>query len=590
MKHTMSGNPYSTCRTLFVAVALALIGACTFTPQNMLEWVKQDVLTAPAAAPEQTVDEVLPSVELTEELLYQLLVAEIAGKRNRLDVAVKHYLALARTTRDPRIINRATRIAIYARDDAAAREAATLWIAVEPDHPDPRQVLAVAAIREGDTDRAIEHLKIMLNFDRDKHDPVRKLWMIVNLINTEKDTGQIRVILRQLMADRDDDVEMLFAYAQILVRLNESVEAREVLERVLERVPDNQSAVMTYVSVLNRLGEHDQALEYLKAAIADSDEAFDLRVFYARTLIDTDDYDGALKQFELLVEQQPANPEILLSLGLLSLQMKRLDDAEVYFTRLSETKHLTDDASFYLGRIAEEKNDWAGANAWYRGITEGQYYFSAQVRIGVLFGKQNKFDSGVAQLEAIITQTTEQKHILTHAKAGLFSDADRHDEAMRIYDEALQTGYDSDLLYARAMLAEKMDRLDAMERDLKAIIDKEPDNSQALNALGYTLADRTGRYDEAFDLIQRALEINPDSHYILDSMGWVLYRRGQLDEAVEFLQRALNIQQDAEIAAHLGEVLWIKGEREAARAVWDTALEADPNHDILRHVINRLNP
>lgn len=172
----------------------------------------------------------------------------------------------------------------------------------------------------------------------------------------------------------------------------------------------------------------------------------------------------------------------------------------------------------------------------------------------------------------------------------MLAEARHFQDAMDVYDKALQKGYDEDLLYSRAMLAEKMDRLDVLEMDLRAILDKDPKNSQALNALGYTLADRTDRYDEAYDLIERALEISPNDFFVLDSMGWILYRLGRLDEAIEFLNKALSVKNDPEIAAHLGEVLWVKGDKEAAQAIWDTALRETPNDDRLRKVINRLNP
>jgi tetratricopeptide (TPR) repeat protein len=161
---------------------------------------------------------------------------------------------------------------------------------------------------------------------------------------------------------------------------------------------------------------------------------------------------------------------------------------------------------------------------------------------------------------------------------------------MEVYNAALENGYNSELLYSRAMLAEKMGQLQLLETDLRAILEQEPDNAQALNALGYTLADRTARYDEAYHLIRRALELSPEDFYILDSMGWVLYRLGRLDEAIDFLQRARAIRDDAEVAAHLAEVLWVKGEKDAARDVWESAVKTTPNHPLLLDIIERFAP
>jgi tetratricopeptide (TPR) repeat protein len=212
------------------------------------------------------------------------------------------------------------------------------------------------------------------------------------------------------------------------------------------------------------------------------------------------------------------------------------------------------------------------------------------MRIGMLLGKQGKIEDGRTHLHNIHTKNNQEKNILIQAEAEMLADIKRYQEAMAVYDKALKGKHDADLLYSRAMLAENMDRLDILEMDLRAILEKDPDNSQALNALGYTLADRTDRYDEAYEFIKRALEISPNDYYVLDSMGWVLYRQGRLDEAIEFLNKALAERNDPEIAAHLGEVLWVKGDKKTAQEIWDTALKEAPNDDRLRNVINRLNP
>jgi len=204
--------------------------------------------------------------------------------------------------------------------------------------------------------------------------------------------------------------------------------------------------------------------------------------------------------------------------------------------------------------------------------------------------KQGKVDEARKHVRSIRTQGAEQQNLLIQAEGELLIEEKRYDDAIAVYDEALENQYNADLLYARAMLAEKMDRLDILERDLRIIIDKEPNHAQALNALGYTLADRTGRYEEAYEFIKQALDLNPNDFYILDSMGWVLYRLGRLEESIEYLNKALNARNDPEIAAHLGEVLWVKGERDAAKEIWGTALQETPEDTRLLNVIKRFNP
>ena len=580
---------------LMAALAL-LISACTIVPEQSGSMQEGTSQAGSAQLVDQEAQNKLaskselkrPKIELTEEILYKLLVAEIAGQREQLSLAVKNYLDLARTTRDPHIVNRATRIAVYARDDASAREAAHLWIELDPENSDARQVLAMIAIREGNTAKALEHLEIILKSNGQGANLNQKLWMVMNFLSREKE--QVKSILELLMAGHQDDPEILFAYAQVLTRMTELPRAREVLEKLLVLVPENDAAAMAYVSVLNELDRETEALVWLENAIKNRRDDFTLRIFYARILTDLQRFDEARRQFEILIVQDPVNPDVLFSLGLLYLQLSRLDGAESYFVRLSETKGYDDDASYYLGRIAEEKDDLKKSGDWYRGVSGGKNYFDAQIRIGMLLNKQNKLEEARSHLVKIRTQSDRERSLLIQAEANILAEARHFQDAMDVYNKGLLSGYDEDLLYSRAMLAEKMGRLDILEKDLRAILEKDANNSKALNALGYTLADRTDRYDEAYNLIKKALGISPNDYFVLDSMGWILYRQGRLDEAIEFLNKALSKKNDPEIAAHLGEVLWVKGDKEAAQAVWDTALKEMPDDERLHKVINRLNP
>ncbi len=585
-----------------LAVAVLLFSACTMTPNQVFDQL-EEVNTASEQVPQTQKGEqvnareitqksalVRPGMELTEDILYRILVAEIAGQRNQLDISVSNYLELAYLTRDPELAGRATRVAVYARDDTAAKEAARLWIEIDPDNSDAHQVLAVIAVRQDETDKALEHLGIVLKSSGQGTSLSQQLWMVANLLGREKDRVNVKAILEELIVGERDNPDVLFAYAQVLTRLAELTRAREVLERVLLLMPENENAAMAYVAVLNRQGHENEALLWLQNLLREDEDNFNLRIFYARFLTDLERFGDAREQFEILTAQDPKNSNVLLSLGLLCLQQNKLDDAESYFIRLSETQGHADDAGYYLGRIAEEKSDFQKAGDWYQGVSSGNNYFDAQMRVGVLLGKQNKLEEARTHLSGIKTRNDQEINILVQVEAEMLSNARRYEDALVIYDKALQDEYDADLLYSRAMLAEKMDRLDILERDLRAILAEDPKNARALNALGYTLADRTSRYDEAHEYIRQALEISPNDFYILDSMGWVLYRQGRLDEAIEFLDKALAARNDPEIAAHLGEVLWVRGDKEAAQEVWDTALEQTPDDDRLRKVINRLNP
>ena len=578
-------------RAGLLAAAL-LLAACSATPDKPVigseVTVKQDGKEKQAKIVD--VEPVRPNIELTGDLMYKILLAEFAGQRGRLDIALANYMDLARTTRDPRIVERATRIAVYARNNKDATEAATLWAQLDPLNPDPQQVLAVMALRNGDMDKALEHLQNILDYSHGELD--QKLWMIANLLSTEKDQDLIMKVMQKLIETRQDQPEALYAFAHVAARLGKLDQARDLLQRTLKLAPDNDNAIMTYIAVLQRQDRMDEAVSWLEKTLkARKSNDFNLRLMYARLLTDVKRYDDARRQFEILAVQAPNNTDVLYALGLLYLQENRLDDARTYFKRLAKHSENSNEANYYLGRIAEEREHLKQAAIYYQAVQGGESYFDAQVRLGMIIARQGYIEEARKHLRSVQARGLKEADILVQAEAEMLMEQKRYADAMDVYDQALaKRGYDSELLYARAMLAEKMGRLDILERDLRRIIAKEPNHAQALNALGYTLADRTDRYDEAYDLIKRALAINPDDYYVLDSMGWVLYRQGKLDEAQRYLRRALKLRKDPEIAAHLGEVLWVSGDRKGAREVWNTALQETPRDRKLLDVIKRFNP
>ena len=569
---------------------LLLAGACATPAGKPAADAAVTAVPAPATADVATpVAPQRPKIDLTGELLYRIMLAEIAGQRGELDAALATYLDLARNTRDPKLAERATRIAVYARDVEAATEAATIWVELEPQSPDPHQVLAAMALRRGDEEQAFTHLEEMLDHAAGSLD--EKLLMIANLLGREKDGTLVMSLLERLLVSRQNSPEALYAFSHVVARLGDLDRSAQLLEKALALEPENENAILSYVSVLQRQKRMDEALGQLEHVLKRrhdrKEDDFELRMAYARLLADARRFDDSLKQFEILAAKQPGNTEVSFALGLLHLQANRVAEAEPYFKKLVNNEERGDDASYYLGRIAEERESYDQANVWYLGVQGGENYFDAQVRLGLILAKQDRLDEARTHLRSVRTRNAEERALLVQAEGELLTEGKRFDDAMSVYDQALQAGFNSDVMYARAMLAEKMDRLDILERDLREILEKDPGNAQALNALGYTLADRTDRFDEALQFIQRALTISPSDFYILDSMGWVLYRMRRLDEAEGYLRKALVLRQDSEVAAHLGEVLWAKGDRKGANEIWNTALRETPGDGKLLDVIKR---
>ena len=584
-------------RSIRRALGLAAAGFATLT-LGACATLEEQQAAAPGEEAESlegdfrivNIEPVRPKIPLTEEILYKLLLAELAGHRGKLDVAVENYRDLAHATRDPKVAERAARIAVYARDDAAALEAAQLWVELDPRNPDPRQVLAVMELRTGNLERTVAHLQDIFDYSEGEVD--QKLWMIANMLSREEERDAALAVMETLVKSQGDSAEAQYAFAHIAARLGDLERSLALLESVLAQTPENDNAGLSYVSVLQRLGREREALAWLKDSLesrAEGDD-FALRMAYARLLADVKRFDEAQRQFEMLAAQEPDNAEVSYTLGLLHLQSDRLDQAESFFQRLSKQGWRTDVVNYYLGRIAEEQEEYESASAWYQGVHKGEHYFDAQVKLALLLARGGQVEEARAQLRAIPAQGEQQALIITQAEGELLVGEKRYADAIAVYGEALQQGYNANLLYARAMAAERGGRLDILEADLRAILEREPNHAQALNALGYTLADSTERYAEAYELIKRALDISPSDFYILDSMGWVLYRLGRLDEAIDYLRRALSLRADPEIAAHLGEALWVKGDREEAKKVWEAALKLRPDDSRLLDVIQRFNP
>ncbi len=574
---------YKTLAALLAAMCLAGCAASPPVPD-----AEPTVATPVATTPPAPSKPRGPPVPLTQDLLFKLLVAEFAVQRNRPDAALAAYMDLARRVPDPQLAARTARIAVYARREGEALEAARLWVNKDPADTEGRQVLAGLLLRDGRLDEAVQHLEATLNSPAL---PANEKFMVVaNLLGGEKNKALALQAMERLVANRQHDAEAQFAYALLALKADRLSEARQAMERALEIKPVQTPTGMTYIGILQRQGDLRRIDAWMQTVIRDHPDQSDLRTAYGRLLADHKRYDEARAQFEALAETQPDNAEVQFALGLLSVQSQDFDRARGHFLKLTGHEQYRDEARYYLGQIEANAKHYQEAVRWYSSVGQGETYFDAQLHMALTHARQGDLAQAEAQLRRIEPGSDQQKDRVIQAQAEIYSEQGRYSEAMRIYDQALGDRYDAELLYNRAMVAEKMGRLDLVERDLRRIIARDPDHAQALNALGYSLADRGTRYPEALALIQRALALSPDDFYTLDSMGWVLYRLGRLKEAEAHLRRAFTLRADPEVAAHLGEVLWMLGERDEARAIWARGLETSPGDRKVLDVMRRLTP
>src|SRR5882672_3706520 len=537
-------SPFSGVRRWVAAAAFALVAGCAANPpqpaspgEEAQEESDSDLTSgeAPAMASEPENRSVYPNQELTENLLYEYLLAEIAVQRGSVALSAQAYVDLAKRTRDPRIARRATEVALFARMNNAAIDAATIWHEADPASTRALEALAGMLVSVGRYDEALPRLKELLASPTG--DPASRFTLLPRMLANAQDKQAALKLTQNLAADYPRVPEANFAIARMAVNAGEDRIALDEVRKARKLRPDSESAVLLEAQIL-----------------------------------------------------QKTSPDQAAAVALLSLQLKDYDSAEKYLKGLLNTPYRDKDGvRLYLGQVAEERKDLPEALKWYGEVGEGEQYVQAQIRYAQVLARQGKLDEARAGLQRAAAKNSQQRIQLILAEAQLLRDANQPKAAFDLVGQALDRAPNNpDLLYDYAMLAEKIERVDILESALRKLIEIRPEHAHAYNALGYSLADRNQRLPEAQDLIEKALKLAPDDFFIIDSMGWVLYRRGQLKDSLAYLRRAYAGRPDAEIAAHLGEVLWALGERSEAERVWGDAAKESPDNETLTNTIKRL--
>ena len=518
--------------------------------------------------------------------MYDFLVGEIALQRGDLPLAAKTYLELARSTRDARVARRAVEVANQAKLAEVALDAARLWYELEPS-THALQVLAATLVTAKRVDEAgpvIEKLFSAEGVNREN------AFMQLNRLlagNPDK-KANLRVV-RGLAAKHPQLPQAHFAVAQAAAVADDDSAALAAAREAQKLRPDWELAVLLEAQVLQKRSPAAAAkrLAQFVEAYPHSREA---RLSYARVLVQEKRFAEARKQFEAVAGASPQNPDVIYAVGLLAYQLKDYGAAEDYLKRVLGLEYRDPEGVRYLlGQVAEEQKQWPRAIEWYESIQSGDHVMPARMRTANALAKQGKLDEARAYLKRVAAENPEDAVQVTVAEAQLLRDAQRHKDAFALLSEALDKQPEQpELLYDLALTAEKLERFDLLEKHLRKLIEVKPDHAHAYNALGYSFAERNTRLPEARKLVEKALELAPEDYFIIDSLGWVLYREGDLKGAARELRRAYSGRPDAEIGAHLGEVLWMLGERDEARRIWDESLKAGPDNETLLKTIKRL--
>jgi len=534
--------------------------------------------------------------ELTAELMYRLLVGDIALQRGEPALAARAYYDVARETRDPKFARRATEIALAARQRTLALDSATLWVELDPTADRAKQV--VAGLKGGSDVRGADlkaDLERALAEAATAGPRLGEAFLELNrALASEPDKAATLKLVQALAQPYPNNAEAQFAVALAayntgLADFESSTIALQAIDRALKQKPDWEQAILLKVEILSKQSM-DRAGDYLVEILKSNPDAKYINSALVQVRIQQKRYGDAAAILQRLAEQDPGNHEYEFGMAMLAMQTKDWAKAERLLEQLNRAGYGDDGVvESYLAQVAEETGRYELALERFKAVPDGERGWYAKLRAAAMLGKLGRLDEARTYLDDLPAVTRDQKIQVQQVAAQLLRDAGNNKGAYEILDSALgQYPDEPDLLYDLAMVAEKLDRIDVLEAKLTRLVELKPTNAQALNALGYTLVDRTPRVSEGLALIQRALAMSPDDPFILDSVGWAQYRLGHLDEAEKYLRQAMEQRPDPEIAAHLGEVLWAKGERKLAQDLWQSQLKNAPDNAVLLETVRRL--
>lgn len=533
--------------------------------------------------------------------MYSYLLGQIAGVHSTLaeqgrdtekvtaylGVAVPNLVEASSSLDDLALAEHATKAATFARDFPMALQAAQRWIDLNPKESRAHQYAAIAALHDKQQETALTHFTAVVGLAASADDG---LLDVGTLLAREGEKQDALSIAQKIVDTYPDSATALYVQASLQMRFDKKALALSVLDEALAKQPDYRSAKLLKVTVLRSLERSPEALELLENEIARYPEDIEIRSAYAQLLISERRYADAQSQYETLFKSRPNDINMAYRLAMLTLELQQLDLAEKYFMHVLQSGKRSFESLYHLGRIAEQRKEHKKALQYYMRVSEGEYRLDAILREAKMMSILGQLDDGLKIIDKMQSKNTDASLDVRFymAKIDILI---YHDQIQRAYDLTNQAlakyPEDFNVLFTRSMLSEKQGDIARAIKDLEVLVEQQPENPDLLNALGYTLANRTSEYDRAFVLLDKAMRLKPDNSAISDSMGWLLYKQGRLQEAEALIRTAYELDPDPEIAAHLGEILWEKGQVQEAQAVWSKALSEHPEHEVLNQTIQK---
>lgn len=521
------------------------------------------------------------------QLFYELLVSELAIRRGELQVAAEGYMRATERTDDPRVAERATQLAVYYQEWEGATKTAKRWLALNPTAIGAHETLAQIHLRQNDREAAVDAFVVWIESIDDKNATFE---FVNQLLRRDPNRALAYEVSGELTNRFAEEPLAHVGRARMAIAVGERDEALDAANAALVLDAQSVDAALVKAQVQISKGDSPAAIETLQVAVSAQPDSLPLHMGFAQLLVEAELYDRAGAVMERASELSVGDSDTWLRLGLLALSAERNDSAQRYLSGVLNDDPYSERAHFYLARIADRGHDYETAIQHYDSVPEGEFYITSKVRAAELTADRGDVDDGLERLKELVPMSGDpaiQVQLVT-AQSRILQDADRGEEAVAVLTNGLeQFPGDADLLYARAITAERNGDNQRMEEDLQQLLEAEPNNAHALNALGYHLVVNNTRLDDAQIYLEKAMALQPGDAAITDSLGWLRFRQGRLEEAKDLLTEAYALFPDGEIAAHLGEVLWMMGDTLGARKVWDKALESEPDHKVLNEVVNR---
>lgn len=537
-----------------------------------------------------SLDSAPPSLNVSEEsdLIFNILTGEIAGRLGLLGVASESYLEASAASSDERVSERAVKLAIFDRNFQRAELASARWIELAPQSREAWQHRAQVLVQLREVDSATAAIEQLVSLsDRETAEVMPSL---LNEILRQVDADTSSQLLERLASRYEDSPTTQFGIGQFAMNNGNQGLAMKAFERALSIDPDHVDALFARAQLQLSRGDDDEALTPVTEYLSRSPDNLNAQMSYARLLVDNSRIDGALDQLEVIYSRFSDDADTVYSIALLALEIRRTGHAEHYLNAVIALGEYQDEANFYLGRISDSRDDYAQALVHYLAVEDGEFLFRARIRAAELYGFAGEVDKG-RDLLVMLRSTAVDESVMIElfdVESRLLNFNNQYGESLQLLSEGIDQHSNAPiLLYSRALVAEKLGQLDLFEADLKKVLEIEPDHSHALNALGYALVTRNERLDEAEKYLLKAHTLSPDDAAITDSLGWLYYHLGRYADALRLLKQAYAALPDPEIAAHLGEVLWVTGDKTQATSVWEDALRGTPADEVINQTMQK---